>query len=434
MKKRIHYLFVIPAYVPFAGGAQTFLQSMAQRLVDDGHRVTILTTNARRMQDFWRPPGKDECPLPREETLEGVQVKRLPLAYPPPAPYLFGILRRASHGLHGSGLSPRLQRPLLRRLSGWMPPLKGGGAAFRRLVSQADLVHAVDSSWDGLFTSAANAAHRYGKPFVAQPLMHLGDARVRAHFQMVHQVDTYRHADALLALSAKEAEALARLAIPQERIYILPMGIDPPPLGAEHAPSDARFRQEHTLQGYVVAFLGANTYDKGAFTLARAVARLNQEGEEVTLVCAGPAREELIAYLQGMPAQERDALRDRVRLLGLVDEGTKHRMLAACDLLALPSQVDAFGIVLLEAWLHAKPVIGADAGGIPELVTPGETGLLVPFGDVQALASAIRKLVTDHGLAARLGAAGRQRTLKHYTWERTYRQLLGVYESVLRSA
>ncbi len=136
------------------------------------------------------------------------------------------------------------------------------------------------------------------------------------------------------------------------------------------------------------------------------------------------------AFLARQPTEVRAALDGRIHLLGLVDEQTKHALLAACDLLALPSQVDTFGIVLLEAWLHGKPVVGADAGGIPELVRADETGLLVPFGDADSLARAIRRLIRDPALAARLGAAGRARTTQEYTWEHTYRALLRVYQSM----
>jgi glycogen(starch) synthase len=123
-----------------------------------------------------------------------------------------------------------------------------------------------------------------------------------------------------------------------------------------------------------------------------------------------------------------------VRVLGLVNEQTKQNLLAACDLLALPSRVDTFGIVLLEAWLHGKPVIGAQSGGISDLVQPEETGLLVPFEDVTALAAAIRRLLTEPKLAARLGNAGRRKVLKHYTWDQTYQMLLKIYTAALESS
>ncbi|MBK8433624.1 MAG: glycosyltransferase family 4 protein, partial [Chloroflexi bacterium] len=82
-----------------------------------------------------------------------------------------------------------------------------------------------------------------------------------------------------------------------------------------------------------------------------------------------------------------------IRPLGPQDETTKHSLLRASQFLLLPSRTDSFGIVLLEAWAHGLPVIGARAGGIPGVVTDGQTGVLVPFGEVAALAEASQRLL-----------------------------------------
>lgn len=417
-----HVLFVTPYYTPFVGGTTAFLEAMTRRLAAGGWRATVLTTAARRAADFWRPP---ETPgLATNEPLGDVEVQRLTLVYPRPVPYAFGFLRRAGHWLHRSGLPAAVQRPLLRRLAAMMPPLSGLEAALARLAPAADLIQAEDSSWDGMFTAAAAAARRYRKPFVAHPLMHLGDAAVRGHFQMAHQVDAYRAADAVLALSSREADGYARLGVARERIHTIAMGVDPAETFAVSKKLEDRpFRPQ-------VLFLGANTYDKGAYTLALAAAELNRAGLPLRVAFAGPESEGLTAFLARQPAEIRALLAERVQVLGAVDEPTKHRLLASSTLLALPSQVDTFGIVLLEAWLHGKPVIGARAGGIPDLVHDGENGLLAPFGDVSALAAAVRRLVETPELASRLAAEGRRQVLEYYTWDRTYRTLTAVYESL----
>jgi glycosyltransferase involved in cell wall biosynthesis len=249
---------------------------------------------------------------------------------------------------------------------------------------------------------------------------------------MLHQVDAYRQASAVLALSRREADEYMLLGTPAEHVHVIPMGIDPDEAADWSAMPPDAFLREHALVGPIVAFLGANTYDKGAFTLALAVGELNRAGLAVTLVCAGPESAGLLDFLDRQPAALRAVLRERVRVLGVVDETVKHRLLAACNLLALPSQVDTFGIVLLEAWLHGKPVVGAAAGGIPEVIRDGQTGLLIPFGDAGALAAAIRRLVEAPDWARQLGQAGRERVLHEYTWDRTFRILERIYAGLLR--
>ncbi len=421
-------LLITPSFAPFTSGTAVLAAKIAQSLVSYRHYVVVLTTQARSADEFWEPP--DDIRLPRHEIITDIQVERLPIAYPWPAPYAFGLVRRAGHWLHRTGLPLAIQRPLLRQSAHWMPPLPDLQEALDRLVPWADLVHSFDSSWDGLFTAAAAKAQCCRKSFVATPLMHLGDAGVRAHFQMAHQVDAYRQADAVLALSQAEAAEYLRLGITPGRIHVIPPGVELLP-HEDNPVAAAAFRKEHGLTKPLVAFLGANTYDKGAFTLALAVAQLAAASSPVTAVYAGPESTRLRAFLEHQPTAIQAHLHDRIRILGVVNEETKHQLLAACDMLALPSQVDTFGIVLLEAWLHSKPVIGAAAGGIPEVIRDGETGLLVPFGDAKALAAAIKRLSEMPAWARRLGEAGRELVLQQYTWDRTYQRLSQVYTDLL---
>jgi glycosyltransferase involved in cell wall biosynthesis len=472
----LRVVFVTPTYVPFVGGASTFVQAMARRLAADGHAATVLTTNAVRVSDFWQPARQpsplrfEDAPQPSplrfgdpsqppsrsfgdapqppvlsfgtasqpegilaaQEVLDGVAVHRLPLLHPWPAPYAFGLLRRAGLWLHLSGLPDSVTHPLLRRLARSMPPLRGLRKASDSCARQADVVHTDDSSWDGMLLAAAAAAASHKKPLVISPFMHLGNAWVRAHYQMAHQVAAYRQAAAVVALSGKEASALTALGVSPQRMHRLCMGVDKLPPELENLDTDG-FRQQFAARGPIVAFVGANTFDKGAFTLAQAVLQLNREGIAVDLVCAGPQSELLQRFLRSQPPEEQSIARARIHVLGVVDETTKHRLLAACNLLALPSQVDTFGIVLLEAWQHGKPVIGALAGGIPDLVQHDKTGLLVPFGDADRLAAAVRRLLLEPSLAARLGVEGQSQVQRLYTWDRTYQDLLIIYRGVLNT-
>jgi glycogen(starch) synthase len=425
------FLFVTPTFAPFVGGTATFAGVMASRLAAGGHHVTVLTTTAVQPTDFWQQPGSSETSPASRGVKDEVRVVRLELAYPRPAPYAFGLRRRAGYWLHRGRLPASFQTPALRWLARQMPPLPGLQAVLEREVAVADLVQVFDSSWDGLFTAAVEAAQRLGRPCSVAPLMHLGDAGTRAKYQMAHQLNAYRGAGAVLALSPSEARAYAALGVPASRVHVIPMGVDPlaqsgTPPGAAH-----EFRRSQRLTRPVLAFLGANTYDKGAFTLSLAVAELAQTGVDVDAVYAGPLCQLLVAFVREQKPSVRAALEGRLHILGTVDEQIKHVLLETCDLLALPSQVDSFGIVILEAWLHGKPVIGAVAGGLPDLIRPEETGLLVRFGDVTALSAAIRRLITEPGMAARLGEAGRREVFEHYTWDHTHRALSSVYSGLL---
>ncbi len=426
----MHTLFVIPAYHPFIGGAQTFVRSMARRLVMEGKTATVLTTNAQSAADFWQPPHS-ELLLPTA-IIEAVEVIRLPIRYPWPAPYRFGLWRRAGHGLQRSGLPDALQRPILSHLARSMPALGDLQWTLQAQVARADWVCVVDATWDGLFIAASQAAHRAGKPVLAVPLIHTGSAQILAHFLMAHQVEIYTKASAVGALTRSEAALITAQGIPPNRVFVLPMGVEAHKAAVNSVVS-ARSYGWYNEKRAAVAFVGAATFDKGAFTLVRALLALQQRGLDVDLICAGPLQSLLQHFIESQPPADQQRLRGRVHLLGVVDEAEKSTLLSAAAVLALPSRVDAFGIVILEAWSHGKPVVAAAAGGLAEIVTHGETGLLVPFDDVIALADALERLLHDPALAQRLGTAGQETVQTQYTWDHTYETLCTLYEKIHRT-
>jgi glycosyltransferase involved in cell wall biosynthesis len=95
-------------------------------------------------------------------------------------------------------------------------------------------------------------------------------------------------------------------------------------------------------------------------------------------------------------------------------------LLAAADVFVLPSRIEGFGLVYIEAAMHGVPSVGCAVGGVPEAIADGVTGLLVPPGDVDALRDAIVNLRTHPEWRARLGATARTRALTEFTDHRMY--------------
>lgn len=425
----MHTLFVIPAYAPFVGGAQTFCRAIARRLAADGHRVTVLTSGAGQADDFWERPDAAAPRLARREALDGVEIVRLPLRYPWPAPYRFGISRRISHRLARLPLPAAWAAPLLRHFTRFMPPLFGLQSELPPLVAAADLIITVDAGWDGLFVQAGQAALARAKPLIIVPLIHTGSPAITGHFQMPHQKEIYGRAAAVLALSQPEAELLTAWGVDRSKVHCLAMGVEPE-TGAGQQTGGGGLGAMLALPRPYILFLGAATFDKGAQSLAEAILALARRGEEVAAVYAGPQQHRLAVFIDTQPPAARAILRKRLHLLGVVDEAAKRELLAGCAALALPSRVDSFGIVILEAWQQGKPVVAADVGGPAALITPEVTGLLTPFGDVAALADAIERLCNEAGLAARLGAAGHAALTSHFTWDNCYDALHQIFASL----
>jgi glycosyltransferase involved in cell wall biosynthesis len=122
---------------------------------------------------------------------------------------------------------------------------------------------------------------------------------------------------------------------------------------------------------------------------------------------------------------------DRIRMVGHVDDDA---LLASAyreaRLTVLPSEYEAFGLVLLESLAAGTPVVASRVGGIPEFVEDGRAGLLVPPKSPTALAEAIGRLWSDRDLAHRLGEYGRDQVVPRYGWERVADRLDVLYREV----
>jgi glycosyltransferase involved in cell wall biosynthesis len=170
------------------------------------------------------------------------------------------------------------------------------------------------------------------------------------------------------------------------------------------------------------------SYDKGTIHLVEAVRALWLAGRDLELVLAGAPLAEFERYLRQLPPD----VRRRLHNLGPVSEADKLDLLAAADVVAVPSRTDSFGIVYLEAWLYEKPVIGARTWGVGDVICDGQDGLQVSFGDVDGLSRAIWRLIDDPALREAMGSRGRSKALDCHTWERKYRLTLEVYADLVR--
>ncbi|MCI4355401.1 MAG: glycosyltransferase family 4 protein, partial [Thermoplasmata archaeon] len=115
--------------------------------------------------------------------------------------------------------------------------------------------------------------------------------------------------------------------------------------------------------------------------------------------------------------------------LGRLERSAYRAVFRAARTFVLPSEWEAYGLVLLEAMAADRPILATSVGGVPEVLEHGECGLLVPYGDVPALADAIARLQQDDPQRARLVAAGRRR-VQELTWSRCVERHRALYRSL----
>ncbi|MBE2238193.1 MAG: glycosyltransferase family 4 protein [Caldilineaceae bacterium] len=414
-------LHVTQRYLPAIGGAELYLAGVSTRLAADGHAVTVVTTDAQDFELFWQPRAR-RISAP-ESVIDGVRVLRFPVRHLPAPQLSYPAMRRLLWLLAKMPWPPAAWLQQLARFTPWTPELFTWLA---QTTETFDVVAGMTIVFEPLILAAQHFARQRGMPFVIYPLTHLGvgpapgNDAVSRFYTMRHQVDLVLNSAFLIAINEDEADFYRARGLAPDRTLVAGPGIEL----AELAGGDgARLRQRFGLEGPVVGVLSAMAYDKGTVHVVEAVRALWRQGCAVDLVLAGAVLTQFQQYLDTLPADERS----RIVLLGPVDHQTKLDLLAAIDMLALPSRTDSFGIVFLEAWAYGKPVIAAEAWGVRTVINAGQDGLLVPFGDVEALARAIRMLAADAALRRRLGETGRAKVQRQHTWQHKYPRIQQVY-------
>ncbi|MDX1664106.1 MAG: glycosyltransferase family 4 protein [Candidatus Promineifilaceae bacterium] len=417
-------LHVSQRYHPARGGAEVHLAALSSRLAAAGHHVTVVTTNLRSFEGFWEP-GREIVPE-AEAVVDGVRVLRFPVRHLPLAPRSYHAVRRLLW------LASRLPVPAramarLARLTPWIPEL---WRWLGRTREPFDIVAGMALPYETLLWAALHFARRRQIPFVLYPLTHLGagprpgaDA-LSQFYTLRHQVAVVRASDRVIAQTTAERDFYVSRGVSAARITVVGSGVDPEEVVGGCA---ERALVRHRLRRPLLFSLGTMSHDKGTVDLVETVRRLWDEGRSVSLALAGPLTTAFERYLAALPEVERR----RLCLLGPIDDDEKRDLLAACDLFVMPSRVDSFGIVYLEAWLYGKAVIGANAWGVNSVIDDGEDGLLVPFGDRRALAEAITALLDDPQRAAKMGMRGKQKVYRSHTWQQKYEQVAAIYQRLV---
>jgi rhamnosyl/mannosyltransferase len=166
---------------------------------------------------------------------------------------------------------------------------------------------------------------------------------------------------------------------------------------------------------------------KGVHVLVRAFAELDDLPD---------ARLRLVGGGDAVPDQAKLAAQldigDRIEFAGELTGQDLAGAIRAAAVLVLPSlsEAECHPMALIEAMACGTPVVGSEIGGIPYIIQPDVTGLLVPPGDVPALAAACRRILVDGALADRLGAAGRRRAVERYAWPTLTDRYLEIFRSL----
>jgi glycosyltransferase involved in cell wall biosynthesis len=385
-------LHVIPSVAPHEGGPSFALPLMARGLSEAGVSVDVVTTD-----DDGRG-GHLDAPLGEAVEQSGAR---------------FFYFRRQTQFYKASW-----------PMSLWLA----------RNISRYDCVHI-----HALFSYASSNAARFALsrrvPYVVRPLgvlnrwgmanrrrvlkrlsLRLIERRILENAASVHYTSEQER------LEAEEAGVRATAAV-------IPLGIDTREF--HHLPGPGRFYEKFpkTAGRDIVLFLSRLDSKKGLELLLPAFADAHSKNPNALLVIAGTGDKALTDDLEGLAA--RLEIADQIVWAGFTSGQEKLSALAAASVFALPSHSENFGIAVVEAMASGLPCVLSDRVGIAADVERLEAGLIVPC-QADAIASALRRLLAEPDLRARLGVRAREAAAERFSLEAMTRALIGLYDRITR--
>ena len=296
--------------------------------------------------------------------------------------------------------------------------------------SGAQVVHAATPGPLGV--AGLVVARTLGLPFVASHntelaryALELTGDRLAAQVAARALAWFYGQADRVYVPTRSAAEGIVEAGVAPARVRTMTRGTDRERFDPRRRARGTR-RRLGSPRGTILLYVGRLSREKGVMALADAHRRASAARPELHLAIVGdgPARRELARALAGT----------RHRMVGALRGDDLAAAYASADIFCLPSETETFGQVVTEAGASGLPAIVTDRGGAAEQVRHGETGLVVPAGDLAALAAAIALLHDVPAMRAAMSAAARAEALTRPSWHDVFTELAEGYRGLVDGA
>ena len=384
-------LQVISTFYPALafGGPVKVVYETSKELARRGHEIEVYTTNAYNQARNFKPKCK-------EQNMNGFKVT-----------YFNNLIRPGK-----LFLSPEMI------------------VALRKKLKEFDVVH-THFGRQVYDVAVGYYAEKYGVPYVLQAhgsLPRIGSwRRLKWVYDVLFGYRLLRDASKVVALSRVEAQQYKAMGVPEEKIAIIPNGIDL----SEYAdlPPEGIFKKKFNMDENekIVLYLGRIHRIKGIDVLVKAFADVVEKLGDVRLVVVGPDD----GYLGELKALVK-ALRieDKVLITGPLYGEDKLEAYVDADVYVLPSRYEIWGMTVLEAYACGKPVVASRVGGLKDLVLSKVTGLLSDPGNIRQLANSILYLVNNDDKAREMGLRGKHLVKENFTIEKAVDKFEVVYREI----
>ncbi|MGD6808985.1 MAG: glycosyltransferase family 4 protein [Candidatus Bathyarchaeia archaeon] len=365
---------VSPCYYPVKGGTETIVRNLAIALNRSGIKTDVMTFN---MVKKWHPIWQGA----RLE-IDGLTVYKIPALNWLP-------IAHSNRLTLGINLIP---------------------GKFRNIMSDYDIVH---------FNEVDFSFPLFSLPIKKAKIFHVHG--INSDFFKKNCISRQlltRLSDIYISISHRMTEDLIDLGIDARKVFYVPNGVD-----------TNLFVPKGTKEENVLLFVGRLNQGKGLHVLLKALPLLKTS---VKLVIVGPAdwHQDYYKDLMQTIAVENRAGRHKIIYLGPLEPSELVKWYQQASLFVLPSFAEGFPVTALEALSCETPVIATAVGGIPEVITSHETGLLVPLNNPSYLADSIQYLIDNRNVCLQFGKEGRKRVIAKYSLDSSVKKLSAIYEQL----
>lgn len=269
-------------------------------------------------------------------------------------------------------------------------------------------------------------------PTICTPFFHFENPR----YQNPHYIEILNKFDLIFCCTNSEKNYLTNCGIKPGKMEVIPMGID---LEKYEKSKTINFKKqffgEQKVDYPMILFCGYKNFEKGALSLLKSIPSILEKNRDILFTFIGPSTTAYNIELDKIKKQHNFNNIVNLSPSNLSGYFDKRKLSAfrECEVFAMPSRSDAFGIAFLEAWAYKKPVIGANIGSTPEVISDGKDGLLVEFNNNEDISNKILFLLDNKHYAASLGAAGYEKLKsKSYFWEKITKKIFITYQNLIK--
>jgi len=416
--------YILPQYLPSTSGDVRDIHSIAKGMAKLDNIATVFTTDAGSEDAIFSSKGI--IIKKRNENIDNVEVKRYPIEIRFPSIFKRFVdrdrllkdtqeinqyiqhLKDTSFNDFGIKKLVIVRPPISRKLYKGILQAKDYDIYHTNGISLGHVIYAY------------NASIKNNIPLIIKPAFHITDKFYynRMNFNIL------KHADVILANTDAEAKILSEFGIDPQKITVIGCGVDLEKYSNINVDEVEKKKSDYSFDEYEtnVLFLSRLQREKGIFNVIKSIIKMNVKSNKIQLLIAGSDYESNSEHIKQISGKY-----DFIKYLGRVSEEEKTNLLHACDMLVVPSIADSFGIVYIEAWACKKPVIGADIPSTRSLISFGEDGFFVRYGDEDNLIKRIKYLAENPNERIAMGKRGYEKVMDRYTEGKVFEKIYQLY-------